>query len=354
MPALLLHGMIISMKKRVGYFDIAKGIGIILVVIAHIEYMPLELRKYIVTFHMPAFFVISGMLMHLTGEAGRPVKPLLMHKIQRIMIPYFVFSLVYPLIEWARFLVTGDGYSAEHFWQDIFVGITMTGVSVLWFLPALFFSELLVLFIIRHYKKPLYIIVYALILTLLWCLPFLIQPMALVLWRIVICSFLVLAGYLLYPLMERAAKFPMLTLPAAVFMFVILYFTGELNGIVDLHYVLLGNKALYYLNALIGSVSLVLLSIFIEERLGKLPEKVLTFFSRHSLFIMITHINFFVLYIGEKIAFAASNATSRAKDPVFNIVATVVTLVIEAGMIFVWEKLKMCGILFIGNRRTKV
>ena len=346
--------MIINMKKRVGYYDIAKGIGIILVVIAHIEYMPLELRKYIVTFHMPAFFVISGMLMNLTGEAGRPFKPLLLNKIQRIMIPYFVFSLVYPLIEWVRFLVTGDGYSAEHFWQDIFVGITMTGVSVLWFLPALFFSELLVLFIVRHYKKPVYLIAYVLILALLWCLPFLIQPMALVLWRIVICSFLVLAGYLLYPMIKKGAGYPVILLPAAVFMFVILYFTGELNGIVDLHYVLLGNKALYYLNALMGSVALVFLSIFTEERLGGMPERVLTFFGRHSLFIMITHINFFVLYLGEKIAFAASNATSRAKDPIFNIVATVVTLTIEALMILVWEKLKMCGILFIGNRRIKV
>ena len=97
------------MKQRVGYFDIAKGIGIILVVIAHIEYMPLELRQYIVTFHMPAFFLISGMLMNLTNEKNRDVKPLLDHKFKRILLPYFLFSLIIPLIYYLRYLISGEG-----------------------------------------------------------------------------------------------------------------------------------------------------------------------------------------------------------------------------------------------------
>ena len=67
---------------RVGYFDIAKGIGIILVIIGHIEYVPAPIRFYIVTFHMPLFFIISGMLMNLTDEAGRDFKQLLLKKLK--------------------------------------------------------------------------------------------------------------------------------------------------------------------------------------------------------------------------------------------------------------------------------
>ena len=137
------------MKQRVGYFDIAKGIGIILVVAAHIEYMPLGLREYIVTFHMPAFFVISGMLMHLTKEAERKVKPLLAHKSKRIFLPYLVFSLIYPATYYLRYMITGEGYSPELFLQDIIAGISLMGVSVLWFLPELFFSELVTLFLVN-------------------------------------------------------------------------------------------------------------------------------------------------------------------------------------------------------------
>ena len=337
------------MKQRVGYFDIAKGIGIILVVIAHIEYMPLELRQYIVTFHMPAFFLISGMLMNLTNEKNRDVKPLLDHKFKRILLPYFLFSLIIPLIYYLRYLISGEGYSAEHFLQYILVGLSLTGVSVLWFLPALFFSELIVLAFIKHLKKPYQPVIFVVILTGLWFLPFALPVLALFLWRVIICSILVLIGYLLHPVIKKVSGKPDLLLPVSVVLFVILYFTGLENGIVDLHYVIIGNALLYFFNATIGSSALILLSVFIESRLKGISG-MLCFFGRHSLFIMLTHIDFMILYLGEKLAFAISDVTPRGKEIVFNLTATVSTLIIETILIIIWEKLKNCGILFISGK----
>ena len=46
--------------KRIRYFDMAKGLGIILVVLGHIEYISDELRAWISSFHMPLFFILSG------------------------------------------------------------------------------------------------------------------------------------------------------------------------------------------------------------------------------------------------------------------------------------------------------
>lgn len=46
-------------KKRLDYLDIAKGILIISVVLCH---APFEKASYLYWFHMPAFFIISGML----------------------------------------------------------------------------------------------------------------------------------------------------------------------------------------------------------------------------------------------------------------------------------------------------
>ena len=86
-------------NKRLDYFDIAKGIGIILVIIAHIEYVDQGIRNYIVSFHMPLFFIISGMLMYITGEKERPVKNLLLKKLRRIMLVYLVFSVIYLIID---------------------------------------------------------------------------------------------------------------------------------------------------------------------------------------------------------------------------------------------------------------
>ena len=336
------------MKQRVGYFDIAKGIGIILVVVAHIEYMPLGLREYIVTFHMPAFFVISGMLMHLTKEAERRVNPLLAHKFKRILLPYLIFSLIYPVTYYLRFMITGEGYSPQSFLQDIIAGISLMGVSVLWFLPELFFSELVTLIIIKNLKRPWVIILTVLTIAGMWFLPLAVPILTLFLWRLVYCCILVLIGYVLFPVVHKVSANPDFLLPVSVIMFVILYFTGLKNGIVDLHYIVTGNKILYFLNATLGSTALILLSVFLDARL-KTIGSALQFFGRHSLFIMLTHIDFMVLYFAEKLAFVISDISPKAKELVFNITASAGTLAIETVMIIVWEKIKKCGILFIGG-----
>lgn len=52
--------------ERIGYIDIAKGILIILVVLGHITTFPhaitYGIKAVITSFHMPAFFIISGIL----------------------------------------------------------------------------------------------------------------------------------------------------------------------------------------------------------------------------------------------------------------------------------------------------
>ena len=338
------------MSKRVGYFDIAKGIGIILVVIAHIEYMPLDLREYIVTFHMPAFFVISGMLMNLTREAERPVKTLLVRKLKSIMLPYLVFSVIFPVIDMIRYVFDGKDIMMT-FCQDMIAGITMTGVSVLWFLPALFFSELMVLAIVKNLKRPVLLILSVLLPAAIWFLALVIRPMALPMWRTVYCFIFVILGYVLFPLIRKISSYPLYLLPVSAVMFVVLYFTGKANGVVDLHFILLGKKPLYYLNAMTGSLALILLSIFIEAFIHAKVAGILEFFGRHSLFIMITHINFMILYLAERLAFAVSGATPRGKELVFNVVATLFTLLIETLFILIWEMINKCGIIFYGSRR---
>ena len=48
-------------NQRIQYIDIAKGIGILLVVIGHCINSLSFLGKWIWSFHMPLFFVISGL-----------------------------------------------------------------------------------------------------------------------------------------------------------------------------------------------------------------------------------------------------------------------------------------------------
>ena len=48
------------LKKRINYFDIAKGLGILLMIIGHMPIKNEYLKNFIFCFHMPLFFAISG------------------------------------------------------------------------------------------------------------------------------------------------------------------------------------------------------------------------------------------------------------------------------------------------------
>lgn len=83
-------------KARDIVFDIAKGIGIILVVIGH--YIPAGAPKWYVDFidfiyyfHMPLFFIIAGYFYDCSTRRTDYL-PFVWSKFQRLMIPYFILS----------------------------------------------------------------------------------------------------------------------------------------------------------------------------------------------------------------------------------------------------------------------
>lgn len=117
------------MNTRIDVYDIAKGIGIMLVYIghAHINHNG-ALFCWIYSFHMPLFFLISGMLFKDKCIKGGFVYYSL-KKIVNLMIPYFLFSFVYLL--WT-FHSQGNVLDVIlHGWGRI----------PLWFIPVLFMIE---------------------------------------------------------------------------------------------------------------------------------------------------------------------------------------------------------------------
>lgn len=70
--------------------DIAKGLLIFLVVLGHAPEGSDAVHKYIYWFHMPAFFIISGLFLRETFCLREEVKK----KAKRLLVPYLVFSIV--------------------------------------------------------------------------------------------------------------------------------------------------------------------------------------------------------------------------------------------------------------------
>ena len=74
--------------------DIAKCLLIFLVVLGHMPEGSSELHRYIFWFHMPAFFIISGLFLRKEFSLKEEVKK----KALRLLVPYAAFSIVFGTV----------------------------------------------------------------------------------------------------------------------------------------------------------------------------------------------------------------------------------------------------------------
>ncbi|MBS4206746.1 acyltransferase family protein [Bacillus sp. FJAT-50079] len=109
------------------WLDIAKGIGIISVVIGHagIE----SLSRYLFWFHMPLFFLISGYLYKKTDK-------FVLRKTRSLLIPYISF---FVLLSFLQYFIFGIPDFEIHFDYFLKGGKYLKGVyGVFWFITSLY------------------------------------------------------------------------------------------------------------------------------------------------------------------------------------------------------------------------
>lgn len=81
-----------TQKKRIDYLDLAKGIGILLVVWAHARG---PYSSYMYQMHMPFFFIISGLLY----SSSKPLKQFIKGKITSLYIPFVFWNCMFITIK---------------------------------------------------------------------------------------------------------------------------------------------------------------------------------------------------------------------------------------------------------------
>lgn len=142
------------MKNRIVWLDTAKGIGILLVVVGHTMSPVMEghevmtaVYSILYVFHMPLFFLLSGMVSGRLLNAGESEKrKLLRQRAKRLMVPYFVWAIIYApmkllLKEHVRFA------QKDSIWT-IFLGNNPAGQ--LWFLYVLFILSVFTIFFVNQ------------------------------------------------------------------------------------------------------------------------------------------------------------------------------------------------------------
>ena len=272
-------------SKRIEWIDIAKGAGMILVILGHCLPYGRIFCNLIFAFHMPLFFILSGMV-----YKDIPLKEIFIKRFRSLIIPYILFCILGTLISF----IMGD-VSLRGLISDLYYGNPVhIYVSSVWFLIAMF-GVILLFSIIRKIKNSfvqygivIFImglgIVYGFynthgIIGLRLPLDLDVVPMA--------TAFFAFGFYLKKHLADYTEKFKSTKLLIGILILggIIVVFTGVviLNHSVNLHAITYRNPAFYLIESLLGSLALILLSCKIS---GISISKPLVWIGKNTIYLL--------------------------------------------------------------------
>lgn len=130
------------MKERMEYIDIAKGIGILLVIAGHLFAYRGPISRWIFSFHMPLFFILSGICYKMDSTI---LVEYLKKKCKQLLIPFcylYAIGLAVSLIipSW-RENISGLGLIKEL----VLISPESIHVGQIWFLICLLETEIYIL-----------------------------------------------------------------------------------------------------------------------------------------------------------------------------------------------------------------
>lgn len=309
-------------SKRIAYVDMARGIGMLLVVMGHVEYISAPIRQYITSFHMPLFFLISGFLILEKADMNKKFIELAKRKARSLLVPYAVFSVLSFVIEGSRLLIKDlDGWSG--LFRQLYQSLCFQGVSTLWFLPALFIGEVLFIWIRKHCSHIWTVVLVAFTVVAVYFLNNAEQTMyqlhseslkwsmlhdvLSMLLRNIFCVGLVAVGYYAGKLIKYYAGRSLLDSGIGILLLILTGVIVRVNGGVDLRAMQLGNLLFYLLGAVCGSLGILLLCRDIERSPILPVSRICEYYGRNSLIVMATHIDFRVLYCSIMLAGAVNS-----------------------------------------------
>lgn len=276
-------------NNRLVYIDVAKGILILLVVLGHVlagsNIVTKVMIRAINSFHVPAFFAISGFLVKEESVRKCSFLDFLIKKIKRLFLPYLVFELFAAIIQ-TLFLMPPS--------VDIWGIVTniLTGRCYAfadWFLVALFFSEIILYWIVKYLSPR-------------WHIPLLIAFIALAVylpepnWFLANCRRVFAAlGFILFGMrgkkLLKMDSWWIFVCALAAFLLGIVFNTGAPSIALRLF----ENPFLFVICGCSGTY----ITLFLSKRIATLPwiERLLTQCGNASIVIMGTHQNILVCYV---------------------------------------------------------
>lgn len=258
------------MSTRIEWVDIAKGIGIILVVIGHMVKGNGIVGQSIWAFHMPLFFFLSGMFM-------RPTElfiSLIAKKARQLLLPCLSFSIIIAAV---HYFLMGD--------NNAFENLTKHLPDTCWFLTTLFLTSLwsaLLLRLVNQWIAIMICLILALICQILSI------PTDFSLSSTFVASVFYISGY---SFVESKAQMGGGIYIVFILFPVVVYSFNVHTALNENDFSLVGLVSAY-----LGILQVIIISQTLSKIKGDKLRRGLVFMGRNSLVVMLTHMLFISIY----------------------------------------------------------
>ncbi len=286
-----------SIVKRQSFIDNAKAFAILLVLIGHTDGIPKFLEIFIYSFHIPAFFFLSGYLVSdnkLKTEFGNYA----INQLKGLVIPYIVFGLISLLYATLNNVIKFGNINIP----DMLVGLlygNSEGLKiniVLWFFTCLYVTSM-VFFILSRFLITRNIVYFSLLLCVLFFTVYLPAHKTRPPWNLdlsVVALVFYASGKYLSEIsiqsLANATKSSVFAVLAPIILS--LCYFGYQNGRIDMAFLMFKNPLLFFINSFMGISALLIVSILLPD------SKFTLFLSKNTIVIFPLHPIIFSIFTG--------------------------------------------------------
>lgn len=265
-------------NKRTGWIDICKALAIYCMVLGHTG-TSRQISTVIHVFHMPVFFVLSGYCFNEIKNSN--MLAFIKKRFLTLIVPYFIFGITLFMF-WDAALFVLHRKEEMRSISNLMTSILWNNANasafgvIQWFLPCLFFSEIIFGALLKISKNIFYLSGGILFLSICGYL----IPLALEMrlpWALD-CALMATAFYALgwiskkTLILEKISE--LIKNRRAICWFIIIVVSIAMlpsvfyNGAVNMRTVTYGNYFLYIVNAVVYSFLIILVSMLLEQMLN--------------------------------------------------------------------------------------
>lgn len=339
-------------KRRIDCFDIAKGIGILLVIFGHLSTDEQFARNFVYAFHMPVFFFVSG----LFAKEKSAFSECLKKSARTLYVPFAFAIAVDAAIIFAKKLV-GSGLDIKDFLFSFAIaaaGFKDPALNTpVWFLLSLMVIRLIFCLISQIKNKTGFYITLGGFTAFCALTVMLFKSFSLPVQWVYVKSF---AGFCFYAagffLKRYVMKFTVVfegkkrifnvscLIAAAVLAFLV-----KINGSVSIYKCAYSNPFLFFINAFLGIFIVLAVCENIDQKTVKI-KKMLVFYGRNSVAVLLTH------YYAARIIIPAAFKFAKIEDYLYNpFVELLLFVLISAAMVPVIMFFNKFLYFVIGNKK---